>query len=99
MTEALTVTRKDGTLRFEVHAKPRARKSTIVGVTDGKLEAALGAPPLDGAANEALVELLSDVLGLPKRAITILRGGSSRHKLVSVEGIDEASLRARLAAP
>lgn len=91
------MTHKDGALRFEVHAKPRARKSAIVGISDGKLEAALGAPPVDGAANEALVELLSDVLDLPKRAITILRGGSSRHKLVSVEGIDEGSLRSRLA--
>jgi hypothetical protein len=51
---------------------------------------------VDGAANEALVELLADVLGLPKRAVSILRGGSSRHKLVAVDGIDETRLRALL---
>lgn len=96
MNDDLTVTRKDGSLRFEVHAKPRARKSAVVGVSEGKLEVALGAPPVDGAANDALVELLSDVLGVPKRAVSIVRGGSSRHKLVSVEGVDEARLRALL---
>lgn len=96
MSAALTITQKDGSLRFEVHAKPRARRSAVVGVADGKLEVALGAPPVDGAANEALVELLADVLGLPKRAVSILRGGSSRHKLVAVDGIDETRLRALL---
>ena len=94
MSADLTVTRKDGSLRFEVHAKPRARKSAVVGVSEGKLEVALAAQPVDGAANDALVELLSDLLGVPKRAVSILRGGSSRHKLVSVDGIDESRLRA-----
>ncbi len=53
----------------------------------GVLKARLTAPPVDGAANEALVALLAERLGLPKRSISIVRGGSSRQKIVDVQGI------------
>ncbi|HQY63086.1 MAG TPA: DUF167 domain-containing protein [Polyangiaceae bacterium] len=92
----LTITAKDGALRFEVRAKPRAKKSRVVSIDDGRLTLALAAPPVDGAANEALVALLADVLGLPLRAVCIVRGTSSRHKLVSVSGLGEADLVARI---
>lgn len=95
----LTITTKEGALRFEVRAKPRAKKSRVVGVEDGRLTLALAAPPVDGAANDALVAFLADLLGLPLRAVSILRGTSSRHKLVAVTGLDEAALRRRLTPP
>jgi len=89
-------TTADGPLRFGVHAKPRAKKSAIVGVKDGVLELSLAAPPADGAANEELVRTLAEVLGVPKRSVTIVRGASSRHKLVEVAGIARETLLARL---
>jgi uncharacterized protein (TIGR00251 family) len=92
----LTITAKDGALRFEVRAKPRAKKSRVVGVDEGRLTLALAAPPVDGAANEALVAFLAELLGLPLRAVCIVRGASSRHKLVSVTGLAEADLVRRL---
>ena len=91
----LVVTR-EGAVRFEVHAKPRARKSRIVGVRDEALVVQLAAPPVDGAANAELVELLAKVLSLPKRDVTLARGESGRVKLVEIRGISADEVRARL---
>jgi uncharacterized protein (TIGR00251 family) len=91
------ITEKDGALRFEVHAKPRAKKSRVVSV-EPTVEVALAAPPVDGAANDELVRFLAEVLGLPKRAIGLVRGESSRHKQVSVVGMSPEELTARLLA-
>jgi uncharacterized protein (TIGR00251 family) len=56
----------------------------------------LAAPPVEGAANEALVAYLSDALGLPRRSVTIVSGKTSRDKRVRIEGLDEATARERL---
>lgn len=93
----LLVTEKDGTVRFAVHAKPRAKKSAIVGVSQGALEVALAAPPVDGAANDELVRFLSKALGLPKRGVTLLAGEGSRHKRIAVTGLAPEEVVARLA--
>jgi uncharacterized protein (TIGR00251 family) len=89
---------KDGAVRVEVRAKPRAHKSRVVGVRDGALEVALAAPPVDGAANEALVETLAKACGVAKSAVTLVRGASGRSKLLAVTGLTEADVRARLGA-
>lgn len=62
----------------------------------GILKARLTAPPVDGAANEALVALLADRLHLPKRAIQIVRGATSRLKTVEIDGLTLDELRSRL---
>ena len=87
---------KDGVVRFEVHAKPRAKKSRVLGAKGDALEVSLAAPPVDGAANDELVRLLAEILDVPRRQVTIARGTSSRTKLVEVSGLDEATVRARL---
>ena len=87
---------KDGVVRFEVHAKPRAKKSRVLGAKGDALEVSLAAPPVDGAANDELVRLLAEILEVPRRQVTIARGTSSRTKLVEVSGLDEATVRARL---
>ena len=61
------------------------------------LKVRLGAPPVDGAANEALIALLAEELGVPRRAVRIVSGASSRSKLVHVEGIASGPIE-RLAA-
>jgi uncharacterized protein (TIGR00251 family) len=91
----LVVTR-EGAVRFEVHAKPRARKSRIVGERDEALVVQLAAPPVDGAANAELVELLASALSLPKRDVTLARGETGRVKLVEVRGLTADEVRARL---
>jgi uncharacterized protein len=95
---ALETTLKDGELRFEVHAKPRAKRTSIGADTSGALEVALAAPPVDGAANEELVHVLAKALGVPRRAVRVVRGEGSRHKLVAVSGVALDELLARLAA-
>jgi uncharacterized protein (TIGR00251 family) len=87
-----------GELRFEVHAKPRAKRSAIVGVRAGALDVCLAAPPVDGAANEELVATLTRVLGIPRRNIVLVRGEASRAKRVAVVGLTPDELRERLAA-
>jgi uncharacterized protein len=81
---ALKLVEKEGAVRFEVHAKPRAKRSRILGVRGEALEVSLAAPPVDGAANAELVRVLSEALEVPKRQITIVRGDASQKKLIEV---------------
>lgn len=71
---ALRVTEVHGRVRFDVRVAPRASREAIVGEHDGALKVALTAPPVDGAANAALVALIAGALGVPKRAVTLVRG-------------------------
>jgi uncharacterized protein (TIGR00251 family) len=89
---------KDGAIRFEVHAKPRAKKSRLVGERGDALEIALAAPPVDGAANEELVRFVARLLGVPRRQVALVRGETSREKLVAVTGLSLAELTALLQA-
>ena len=75
---------------------PRAAKPGPAGMRDGTFLIRLSAPPVEGAANAELIELLSDLLDIPKRNISILAGERSRTKRVEVIGIDEAAAHARL---
>ena len=86
----------DGAVRIAVHAKPRSRRSRVAGTREGALAVELAAPPVDGAANEALVATLAAALGIPKRDVTLARGASSRAKVVEVRGLTETEVRARL---
>lgn len=71
---------RTGGVVLEVHAQPGARRTAIVGEHGGRLKIAVNAPPLDGRANAALIELLSKRLGLPQRAVTLEAGDTSREK-------------------
>jgi uncharacterized protein (TIGR00251 family) len=78
--------------------QPRATRSEIVGLHGAALKVRLQAPPVDGAANEALVTLLAERLGVPRRAVRVVAGASSRAKTVEVEGTTEDAVRALAAA-
>ncbi len=82
-------------LIVSVRVTPRARRNTLA-LEGDTLRAWLTAPPVEGAANAALLALLAERLGLPKRAVTLLRGESSRVKLVAIEGISAETFRQRL---
>jgi uncharacterized protein (TIGR00251 family) len=97
-TEEILEAREDaGGVVISVHAKPRASKTRVLGVTNGALEVALAAPPVDGAANEELVCALSDHFGIPRRRVTLVGGEASRHKRVRLEGLGKADLVAKAA--
>jgi hypothetical protein len=87
---------RDGGVRVEVRARPRARKSRLAGAREGALLVDLAAPPVDGAANAELVEVLAAALGVPRRDVTLVRGDTGRTKLVEVRGIAADEVRRRL---
>ena len=80
-----------------VRVAPRAGRTGLDGVVEGALRVRLAAPPVEGAANRALVEFLADLLGVPKRDVAIVRGERGRQKLVRVRGLTPDELRRRLA--
>jgi uncharacterized protein (TIGR00251 family) len=77
-----------------VLVQPRASRSKIVGEHDGRLKVALAAPPVDGEANAALIELFAELFEVRKAQITLLDGQTSRRKRVFVGGLDAERARA-----
>ena len=71
-------------VRFEVRVQPRASRSAVVGVREGRLVVHVTAPPVDAAANNAVIELLARELRVPKRAIRIVGGQRHRNKTIEV---------------
>ncbi len=84
---------KDGKLSFTVRVVPRASRSEIVGEFDGALRVRLAAPPVEGAANEELIRMLAGSFGLPRAAVEIVTGHSSRVKQVKVDGLKPSDLK------
>lgn len=78
---------------------PRSPRTRVDGRRGDAILVRLNAPPVDGAANDALIAFLSDVLDVPRRSIAIVSGQTSRDKRVRVEGIDAAAAVARLLTP
>ena len=89
----LRITTIDGGVRFAVRVQPRASRSEVAGLHGDALKARVTAPAVEGAANDALVDLLAATYGVSRRAITIVSGASSRSKVVEILGIDEARVR------
>ncbi len=83
---------------LRVRVKPRASRDAIDGEQDGALVVRLKAPPVDGAANDALARFLGRALGVPQSAVRVVRGGSARQKLVAIDGLDAKAARERLEA-
>jgi len=81
-----------------VRVVPRASKSEIIGAIDNVLKVRIAAPPVDGAANEALIKLLAKALGIPKGGVEILSGGTGRVKRVGVTGASDSAIDAVLRA-
>ena len=83
---------------LQVRLQPRASANAIAGVRDGVVRVRVTAPPVDGAANEALVGLLAKTLRVGRGRVSIVRGRSSRNKVVRVEGLTEEEALALLSA-
>ena len=92
--DALRVDVRGTVVRVAVHVQPRASRSEIIGVHGTALKVRLQAPPVDGAANEALVRLLADSLGVSYRSVRVVAGATSRAKTVEVDGTTEDAVRA-----
>ena len=86
-----------GGATLRVRVSPRASRDEVAGERDGALVVRLTAPPVDGAANEELIDVLAAALGVPKRAITIVAGARSRQKRVHVTGVGVEMVRRAVA--
>jgi uncharacterized protein (TIGR00251 family) len=79
--------RQQGTaLLVPVRVLPRSRRNELTCEADG-LRARLTAPPVEGAANASLIALLAERLRLPRRQVSLVRGGTSRQKVLAIEGL------------
>ena len=85
----------DGVI-IRVYVAPRSSVNKIVGEHNGAVKVALTAPPVEGAANKALVEFLSKTLGVPKSSVMLVSGETSRNKSVAVAGIGAPEAMRRL---
>ncbi|HWH52501.1 MAG TPA: DUF167 family protein [Gemmatimonadaceae bacterium] len=92
MTE-LRVSTAGGRVRFAVHVQPRASCDELGGAYGDALKVRLTAPPVDGAANLALVKFLANIFAVDRGSIRILSGESSRSKVVEIDGITEQAVR------
>lgn len=79
-----------------IKAIPNAPRSEVVGWLGEALKIKVHAPPVEGRANEVLCEFLADELDLPRRAVTVLRGDTSRQKMLRIDGLSLAEVRAKL---
>jgi uncharacterized protein (TIGR00251 family) len=84
---------------LELKTIPNAPRDELAGWLGGALKVKVHAPALDGRANDALLAFLAEKLGLPRRAVTLVRGDKSPHKVVRLEGLTLAEARARLPVP
>lgn len=85
-------------VRLTVRVQPRASKDEFAGVREGVVRVRLRAPPVDGAANEALIRFLADELGVSRRQVQIVSGFGSRTKTVEVDALARPALDRILAA-
>lgn len=84
-------------LRFRVQVQPRARRPRVGGRYGDALRVHVQAPPVDGAANQAVVAALAAALAVPRGAVRVAGGSSSRSKWIEVSGVDLQACRRRLA--
>ena len=86
-------------VRVSVKVQPGASRNAIVGKIDGDWKLAVTAPPVEGRANQACIDLIAEQLGIPRSAVRIARGQSGRRKLLEIEGLPVAEIERRLGSP
>lgn len=85
-----------GVVYLHVKAQPRASRNEIGEVMGDELKIKITAPPVDSAANEALVKFLAEVLDCPRQRVQLARGATSRHKVIAIHGLQADDVAARL---
>ena len=80
---------------MKVH--PRARKNAVTGTVGDALKLSLTAPPVEGRANQAVIEFFADLFAIPRSSVTIASGETSRNKTVRISGLNRTAVEERLA--
>jgi uncharacterized protein (TIGR00251 family) len=78
-----------GFITIAVRVQPGARKSEILGVHGGELKLRVSTPPVEGAANAALIDFIAECLNVRRTAVNLIRGSRSRSKILKIEGISK----------
>lgn len=94
----LTVIETAKGVTFAVKVQPRARKNAITGTVGDALKLALTAPPVEGKANQAVIEFFAEFFEIPRSSVSIASGETSRNKVIRVSGMSAQQVRERLAA-
>jgi uncharacterized protein (TIGR00251 family) len=81
---------------FTIKVQPRARKNAVTGEVGDALKLAVTAPPVEGEANRACIDLLAKILEIPRSSVTIAAGAGSRLKVIRVAGISAQEVRRKL---
>ena len=92
----MTADKKIKSSRLPVKVTPNAGRNEITGFKEGVLQVRIGAPPDKGKANKELVDFLSAILGVRKSAVLIVKGQTSRHKVIAIEGMSNKEILKRL---
>ncbi len=80
-------------ITFAVKVHPRARRNAITGTVGDALKLALTAPPVEGKANQAVIEFLADFFAIPRSSVTIANGETSRNKVVRISGLTKKTFK------
>lgn len=83
---------------LDLRVTPRASKTAIEGIREGRLVVKVTAPPVDAAANEAVIEVMARTFGVSKRQVTIVLGATGRQKTIALAGSSVTDVRQRLSA-
>ncbi len=81
---------------LKIHVQPRASKNEVLGLSEDVLRIRVTAPPKAGRANEAMITLIAESLGVPKSRIKLFKGRASRNKSIVIEGLTQDGLCQRL---
>ncbi len=85
--------------RIIVRVQPNAHRNEIVDFADGVLRAKIAAPPVKDKANKELIAFLSQVLGVNKSGLSIIKGHTSRNKIIAIEGLSREEITKILSSP
>jgi uncharacterized protein len=96
---SLQVRESGESLEITLHVQPRARRTEIAGQFNGALKLKVMAPPVDDAANKAVIQFFASFLSIPRSRIEIISGEKSREKKIRIGGVKLADFEARIAQP
>jgi len=82
--------------KIKVRVTPRSSRNEVIGFQDGLLSVRVTAPPVEGAANTAIIKLLANHLGVPKSRISLAAGAKGREKTFEIDGLTPDELAAKL---
>lgn len=77
---------------LEILVQPRASRAKLGPMHDGRLKVAVTAPPVDGEANAAVIELVAGALGVARGKVAVIAGASSRRKTLRIDGVTDAQI-------